>query len=482
MADTVSRVHSDGQPPQVGAGGALGSAVLPPEQPRLPVDLAGAGAVGRRTEVDLDSPAAQAFRRRLHRLTIAVLAVGALAIALYACQFHFRLALSVLGASAAIAAASSAIGAFVGFLFGVPKSRQGERGQGQVGDYANNTNLEQVSDWLTKILIGIGLVQIAAAPAALGRLATELSPALGNLATSAVFALSLALYFAVAGLLIAYLWTALVLKGDLETVNVELVAALAANRAKDLAVQEATAAARDVAADQAQQVAAGVATQRAQSVAKDVVQDVVTGAVQHAAKDAADDNALAQVLVDRQLSGKSPPGPDELVAAIARATPDWRVTFYHRAEEIRDRTWETDKETMSRTIPVFEALVANDHEHRFFRHFGSLAYALKDKVPPDYARALDLLTTAIDLRDEQGKTGSPYLEWNRALCRIRLDQAFEADEPTPDPAREAILADLRVAARQLPEDHFQESGAKVDWDAVGRWLALQGLTAADLRG
>lgn len=50
---------------------------------------------------------------------------------------------------------AAAVGALGGFLFGVPKLVPGgeDRADGKVV-YVPNSNLEQVSDWLTKIIIG----------------------------------------------------------------------------------------------------------------------------------------------------------------------------------------------------------------------------------------------------------------------------------------------------------------------------------------
>lgn len=84
---------------------------------------------------------------------------------------------SAVGALIAYAAAAQAAGAALGFLFGVPRSRvyvtrtKGEEAQTleRVGEpsisqasNAPNTNLEQISDWLTKILVGVGLTQAGA--------------------------------------------------------------------------------------------------------------------------------------------------------------------------------------------------------------------------------------------------------------------------------------------------------------------------------
>lgn len=63
-------------------------------------------------------------------------------------------------------------GGALGFLFGIPKSVQGASVATAEGKtraqpaYAQrvNTSLEEVSDWLTKLLLGIGLVQLEKYP------------------------------------------------------------------------------------------------------------------------------------------------------------------------------------------------------------------------------------------------------------------------------------------------------------------------------
>jgi len=77
-----------------------------------------------------------------------------------------------------------------------------------------NTNLEQISDWLTKILVGVGLTQVRQISAKLyelsGGVAWGLSRTHGNNHT---FALSLILFYLIVGFLFAYLWTRLYLPG-----------------------------------------------------------------------------------------------------------------------------------------------------------------------------------------------------------------------------------------------------------------------------
>src|SRR5688500_18795600 len=58
------------------------------------------------------------------------------------------------------------LGGLVGFLFGIPKTvAPSEDGQNGIHrSWHPNTSLEQISDWLTKILLGIGLTQLTVIP------------------------------------------------------------------------------------------------------------------------------------------------------------------------------------------------------------------------------------------------------------------------------------------------------------------------------
>jgi hypothetical protein len=65
----------------------------------------------------------------------------------------------------AVAAGCLAFGASIGFLFGIPRAQKEKLpstdGQPQSNGYYNdNTNLEEISDWLTKIILGLALVEL----------------------------------------------------------------------------------------------------------------------------------------------------------------------------------------------------------------------------------------------------------------------------------------------------------------------------------
>lgn len=124
--------------------------------------------------------------------------------------------LSVLGSGLLITGAVAVAGACLGFLFGVPHTlaAQPDPNTSQVTPqpaYAANTNLEQVSDWLTKLLIGAGLTQLGALSGWFRRLCEALVPAFGDRPDSAVFAGALVAEFLVLGFLSGWLSTRLLL-------------------------------------------------------------------------------------------------------------------------------------------------------------------------------------------------------------------------------------------------------------------------------
>lgn len=136
-------------------------------------------------------------------------------------------------------------GAAIGFLFGIPKIYQGNRtvvelagstplpgvlppappaGQppavsvpaltaptGEVTNYRQevNTNLTEISDWLTKIIVGLGLINLGQIPAHLDRMASSLASGLNPSAvvTEKGFAFGLITCFAVFGFLFGYIYT-----------------------------------------------------------------------------------------------------------------------------------------------------------------------------------------------------------------------------------------------------------------------------------
>jgi hypothetical protein len=81
-----------------------------------------------------------------------------------------------------------------------------ENAGGQRQRLIANTNLEDISDWLTKIIVGATLVQLGSLPRRFGQLATFASSIFGNPSEqNKVMAGSIILYSAILGFLLIYL-------------------------------------------------------------------------------------------------------------------------------------------------------------------------------------------------------------------------------------------------------------------------------------
>jgi hypothetical protein len=112
-----------------------------------------------------------------------------------------------------------------GFLFGVPKvvDNAPQPGTGTPNPSSApftqrpNTNLEQISDWLTKIIVGLGLVELKGVPSHLRNAATWMAESFSTTTApnqaAISFAGSLIIYFSILGFLAGYLLTLLFLAG-----------------------------------------------------------------------------------------------------------------------------------------------------------------------------------------------------------------------------------------------------------------------------
>jgi hypothetical protein len=341
----------------------------------------------------------------------------------------------VLGVGLLVAAASFTVGALFGFLFGIPRSVQPhapkEAGQ-EMGEpvaeaaanaqrFAPNTNLEQISDWLTKILVGVGLVQLHQAGDALDDLADGLAPGLGARGHAAAIALMVS--FSITGFVGAYLFTRLRLQSAFELAT----------------------------------------------------------AIREAFKQRADTETSAIALVHKQLDPVGDGGPPlaALTEALQAATQGVRSQAFYLAREQRRSNWRAgDRHLVTLAVPVFEALIACDTANRYHRNHGELGYALKDQAEPDYRRSKEELLKAISIRPRgQEKRFWPY-EFNLACCEIELDaEGFKAHRPTASPLAAAIATQLLVPAqvesgRKAITGSEAESEEERARNPVPRWLAI----------
>jgi hypothetical protein len=396
--------------------------------------------------------------------------IGACALALAYSGFaggkeHF---LAIASISVLLLSTAALTGGILGFLFGIPRTLQGESSAPQQGpqapgpadntvqalaqtsqnkalssDYIANTNLEQISDWLTKILVGVGLTQISAIKHSAASVIEFVAPALGNITYAGPFAGSVMIFGLILGFLFGYLWTRLFLIGAFRQ----------ADRIGVLAKQIKTA------------------TEKAE-VAERQVDEL---------KRQSQLDAEALNLIDQHLNPRADslrPSQQEIDNAVLSASKSVRTQIYYRARDLRSKTWSdpSSKPVMELTIPVFRALISADKERWYHASHGQLAYALKDKIQPDYAEAEKEFTTAIDIRDRLGEGEWSFYELYRAVCVIKQDTNFASNKPSDDHLKERVAADLTRAFR---DDYAWNVACR---DAVlSSWSKLNALHLGSLR-
>jgi hypothetical protein len=178
----------------------------------------------------------------LSRLQI-LAAFGCLLIFLY--SLHFWKSgdvLRILGVGILVAGAALSSGLLLGFIFGIPRvaseeptakaaaesdGTRRESSDAQSSNVTPNSNLVEISDWLTKIMVGVGLVELNSIPAKLGKLSyyvgLGLRPSLYDgrfpcadlLSSGQAAGLAIILLYFALGFLWCYVWTRLYFFNDL---------------------------------------------------------------------------------------------------------------------------------------------------------------------------------------------------------------------------------------------------------------------------
>ena len=150
-------------------------------------------------------------------LLTTMVTLGAIVLAIYAWKQHEGMRLIVFACGGLLALASLLTGAFIGFIFGIPKtvSAAAASSNQTVETYQGNTNLEQISDWLTKILVGAGLVELGNLGNSFQGLTSKLAAGgcLGN--CGQLVAGSVIILYAIAGFGLAYLYARIYLALEL---------------------------------------------------------------------------------------------------------------------------------------------------------------------------------------------------------------------------------------------------------------------------
>lgn len=118
---------------------------------------------------------------------------------------HWTIVLSVISM---VMLASFSVGALVGFIFGIPRTLQEDDKAG----VKSNSNLEQLSDWLTKIIVGVGLVEFKEIFGLVNTISTDLSQGLTSSPTGYTIISSTLIFYFFGGFFISYIWSRIYLE------------------------------------------------------------------------------------------------------------------------------------------------------------------------------------------------------------------------------------------------------------------------------
>jgi len=165
--------------------------------------------------------------------------IGCFSILLYSLRFKASgELLHVFGVGVLVAGAALLSGFLLGFIFAIPRV-DGKKGEDKIAQPAGaqagesceqgapsdsvqpNGNLVEISDWLTKIIVGVGLVELHSIPGKLGEWSYDLAPGLqpaygaGPLMGAQAAGLAILIFFFTLGFLAGYVWTVIYFQFDL---------------------------------------------------------------------------------------------------------------------------------------------------------------------------------------------------------------------------------------------------------------------------
>lgn len=340
------------------------------------------------------SVAAFTYHRALEKLFWCV-AIGMLAMISIATRSEYwqnGVVAKAIGYGILVAGASFISGVLFGYLFGLQPTDNSKKSADQSSFPRPQTNLVEIADWLTKIILGAGLVQLTRLPKPIWEFATRMSVGVAVNSASLdetpnpAIALAIMGFFSTCGLLYGYLWTR--------------------------------------------------------------YEEAVTfyGAA----------DATAAALVSLWLNAHSTPDDQtrsNMMDAVKNASSTARMRIFLQAEQYRKSSTEDVNE---RSCPVFQALVDADSEGVFHRNRSQYALALmgRKKDPKtsgdDWTQAFSLLNDAIRIRDRSGEPAWREYEFARAVCQIRLDQNFNKGLASDPQVTQSIQADLDQA-KDIPD-------------------------------
>ncbi|MCZ8126398.1 MULTISPECIES: C39 family peptidase [Microcystis] len=173
-------------------------------------------------------------------------------------------------------------------------------------------------------------------------------------------------------------------------------------------------------------------------------------------------------LVNQQIqNGLNQSELSEMQEKLEGATDDVKKIVFNVAHDARSlgRRTLTFKDRVSRTIPIFQSLVASDNNNPSYN--AELGYAYISSQPADLDKAISYLDRAIELRVPGASTegDSWKYEMNRAIARIGLGNSQSRD----DILKDLFAVEQRKGLAQAI-DEYERDGVDGGNNSIKNWL------------
>jgi len=173
-------------------------------------------------------------------------------------------------------------------------------------------------------------------------------------------------------------------------------------------------------------------------------------------------------LVNQQIqNGLNQSELSEMQEKLEGATDDVKKIVFNVAHDARSlgRRTLTFKDRVSRTIPIFQSLVASDNNNPSYN--AELGYAYISSQPADLDKAISYLDRAIELRVPGASTegDSWKYEMNRAIARIGLGNSQSRD----DILKDLFAVEQRKGLAQAI-DEYESDGVDGGNNSIKNWL------------
>jgi hypothetical protein len=328
---------------------------------------------------------------------------------------HWYSLFTTIGFQFLIAGAAGMSGAFLGFIFGIPKYVSTPNPDPRkTGAIAFSDNLVQVSDWLTKIIVGVGLTQLTKIPGYLYEVGKHISAQSGGVVNSNA-AIAIIVYFVICGFAAGYLWTTIYYPPIMNAVH--------------------KAVTNDI----------GEIVKESE-IYKDTIQLFNEQISKSVGQSDIDQSVFEEAI--RKLNQKSEDAAFQMVDRIC----------YENADN--------NKKIIKRIIPIFQAFINAGNANRVFEYYAELGFAFM--ALDEYEKAHYALLKAYQLRPA-GLNDYEQIEHNLAESLIAMHTNADMTYSISEELKTTILNYLRTAIKNPRiEEHMKEDSP--DNYTIRKWL------------